>query len=148
MVNFKEINEDNFDHIIRMKRPEGENYVASNAYSLAQAWLYREANDVYPFAIYDDDIPVGFMLLDEDLKERTIAIWRIMFPPEYQNKGYGTEALNKIIELMRKSKKYDYVTIDYVIGNDIAGHVYRKVGFHETGEIVNKNEIEMILELK
>lgn len=88
------------------------------------------------------------MLLDEALEERTIAIWRIMFPPEYQNKGYGKEALNKIIDLMRKSQKYDYVTIDYVIGNDIAGHVYRKVGFYETDKIVIKNEIEMILELK
>lgn len=62
-----------------------------------------EENDVYPFAIYHEDVPVGFMMLDEDLEERTITIWRIMFPPEHQGKGYGTEALTKIIELMRKS---------------------------------------------
>lgn len=146
MVNFRSITEDNFDAIINMKRPEGENYLASNEHSLAQAWLYREANDVFPFAIYDDDLPVGFMMLDEDLENRTIAIWRIMFPVEYQNKGYGTEALRNVIELMRNSGKYDSVTIDYVQGNDIAGHVYRKVGFKETGEIVNDREVEMRLE--
>lgn len=147
MINFRSITEDNFDVIINMRRPEGENYLASNERSLAQAWLYREANDVFPFAIYDDDLPVGFMMLDEDLENQTIAIWRIMFPVEHQNKGYGTEALRKVIELIKKSGKYDSVTIDYVQGNDIAGHVYRKVGFKETGQIVNNREVEMKLEL-
>lgn len=146
MIHFRSITEDNFDAIINMKRPEGENYLASNEHSLTQAWLYREANDVFPFAIYDDDLPVGFMMLDEDIENRTIAIWRIMFPVEYQNKGYGTAALRNVIELMRNSGKYDSVTIDYVQGNDIAGHVYRKVGFIETGEIVNDREVEMQLE--
>lgn len=37
MIHFKAISEDNFDTIVRMKRPEGENFVATNAYSLAQA---------------------------------------------------------------------------------------------------------------
>ncbi len=87
MLNFKSITEENFNAIINMKRPEDEHFVASNAYSLAQAWLYREANDVYPFAIYNDERPVGFMMLDEDLDERYLVIWRIMFPVEHQNKG-------------------------------------------------------------
>lgn len=52
MIHFQAITEDNFDEIVHMKRPEGENFVASNAYSLAQAWLFREDGDVYPFAIY------------------------------------------------------------------------------------------------
>lgn len=64
MIQFKAITEENFGEIIRMKRPEGETFVASNAYSLAQAWLYRDAGDVYPFAIYHDGMPVGFMMLD------------------------------------------------------------------------------------
>lgn len=86
------------------------------------------------------------MMLDEDLEERSIVIWRIMFPVEYQNKGYGTEAVRKIVELMRESGKYNYVTIDYVPGNDMAEHVYRKLGFRVTGEILNDNEVEMRLD--
>ena len=64
MVTFQKITEENFDAIIHMERPVGETFVATNAYSLAQAWLYRDAGDVYPFAIYHDDTPVGFMMLD------------------------------------------------------------------------------------
>lgn len=122
-----------------------EGYVASNAYSLAQAWLYRDANDVYPFAMYNDDEPVGFMLLDEDLEERCLVIWRIMFPVEHQNKGFGTQAIGKIVQMAKESGKYDYMIIDYVPENKTAGHVYEKIGFRPTGEISN-GEIVMRLD--
>ena len=87
MIHFEKITEDNFDEIVHMKRPEKERFVASNAYSLAQAWLYREAEDVYPFAVYLEDKPVGFMMLDEDLEERCLVIWRIMISEEHRMKG-------------------------------------------------------------
>ncbi len=145
MIHFKDITEDNFDAIVQMRRPPEEGFVASNAYSLAQAWLYRNNNDVYPFAIYNDEIPVGFMLLDEDLEERSLVIWRIMFPPEHQKKGYGTQAIGKIIQMARDSGKYDYMLIDCVPQNTVAKHVYEKLGFQPTGEIVNDGEIELRL---
>lgn len=145
MISFRKITEDNFAAIIQMKRPDGEKFVASNAYSLAQAWLYREAGDVYPFAIYHEETPVGFMMLDEDLEERSLVIWRIMFPEEYQNKGYGTQAIKQIIQLAKDSGKYDFILLDYVPENEIAKHVYEKLGFLPTGEIINNGEIEMKL---
>lgn len=147
MINFRKITEDNFAAIIQMKRPDGEKFVASNAYSLAQAWLYREAGDVYPFAIYHGETPVGFMMLDEDAEERCLVIWRIMFPQEHQGKGYGTQAIGQIIRLAKDSGKYDQIILDYVPGNEIAKHVYEKLGFLPTGEIVNDGEIEMKLVL-
>lgn len=146
MISFRAITEDNFGTIIRMKRPDNEGFVASNAYSLAQAWLYRDNNDVYPFAIYNDEEPVGFMMLDEDLEERCLVIWRIMFPEEHQNKGYGTEAIKKIVELARESGKYDFMILDYVPENKIAEHVYTKIGFKPTGEESN-GEIVLRMDL-
>lgn len=145
MISFRKITEDNFAAIIQMKRPDEEKFVASNAYSLAQAWLYREAGDVYPFAIYDEETPVGFMMLDEDLEERCLVIWRIMFPEKYQNKGYGTQSIRQIIQMAKDSGKYDCLLLDYVPENIIAKHVYEKLGFVPTGEIVNDGEIEMKL---
>lgn len=35
MIHFEKITEDNFKEIVGMKRPDGERFVASNAYSLA-----------------------------------------------------------------------------------------------------------------
>jgi len=146
MISFRAITEDNFDTIIQMKRPDDEHFVASNAYSLAQAWLYRDAGDVYPFAIYDDETPVGFMMLDEDLDEKCLIIWRIMFPVENQNKGYGTAAIREIIRLAKDSGKYDFLLIDYAPDNKIAEHVYTKLGFRPTGKF-EYGEYELRLDL-
>lgn len=137
MIQFKAITEENFGEIIRMKRPEGETFVASNAYSLAQAWLYRDAGDVYPFAVYHDDMPVGFMMLDEDLEERCLVVWRILFPEEHANKGYGSEALRRIVRLAKESGKYDFMILDCHPDNKRAWHVYEKAGFRGTGEVEN-----------
>ena len=146
MINFRAITEDNFHTIINMKRPDDEHFVSSNAYSLAQAWLYRNAGDVFPFAIYNDDEPVGFMMLDEDAEEKCLIIWRIMFPVENQNKGYGTAAIREIIRLAKESGKYDFLLIDYAPDNKIAEQVYRKLGFQPTGKF-EYGEYELRLDL-
>ena len=147
MIHFKAITEEIFWDIIRMKRPDGERFVASNAVSLAQAWLYRDNGDVYPLAIYHDDALVGFMMLDEDEDngDDCLILWRIMFPVEHQCKGYGTQAIQKIIDLARASGKYDAMLPDYAPGNVIAEHVYTKLGFRPTGEI---SEGEIVMKLK
>ena len=77
MIQFKAITEDNFSEIVHMKRPEGETFVAANVYSLAQAWLFREAGDVYPFAICEGDRVVGFMMLEgfDRRRESGQGIW-------------------------------------------------------------------------
>ncbi|MBQ7139645.1 MAG: GNAT family N-acetyltransferase [Clostridia bacterium] len=146
MINFRAITEDNFDVIVHMKRPDDEHFVASNAYSLAQAWLYRDAGDVYPFAIYNDDAPVGFMMLDEDLDEKCLIIWRIMFPVENQFKGYGTSAIREIIRLAKESGKYDFMLLGCDPENHAAEHVYRKLGFTPTG-VIEHGENEFRLDL-
>ncbi len=146
MVNFRKITEENFDVIISMKRPEGENYVASNAVSLAQAWLYRDNEDVFPFAIYNDDMPVGFMLLEEDVEEKKLLLWRIMFPQEHTNQGFGSAAIRLLIDLAKTSGRYQALYLTYAPDNAIAEHVYYKLGFRPTGEMEH-GELEMRLAL-
>ena len=146
MINFRKITEENFETIISMKRPEGEKYVRSNAVSLAQAWLYRENEDVFPCAIYDDDTPVGFMLLEEDMELKKLLLWRIMFPQEYVNRGYGTQAIRLLIKMAKASCRYQGLYLTYAPDNSIAEHVYYKLGFRPTGEIEH-GELEMCLKL-
>lgn len=146
MVNFRKISEDNFDAIIKMKRPDGENFVAPNAVSLAQAWLYREDGDVFPFAIYDDDLIVGFMMLEEDMEESRLDLWRIMFPPENEGKGYGSAAVKLLIQYAKDSGRYKSIGLLCNHKNTIARHIYDKLGFKPTGEICF-GDVEMRLEL-
>ena len=143
-IHFRAIDEDNFDAIIAMKRPEGEHFLAPNSVSLAQCWLYRHDGDVHPCAIYAEDTPVGFLLLEED--ERKLMLWRIMFPEEHANKGYGTAAIHLLIDLARESGRYDALYLDCSPDNPRARHVYEKLGFSPTGD-VNYGDVEMKLDL-
>ncbi len=146
MVHFEEITEDNFDAIIRMKRPDGEGFVASNAVSLAQAWLYREDGDVFPYAVYNDDEVVGFLLLEEDREEQDLILWRIMFPPEQEGKGYGTQAVQLVLKDAAAAGKYRRVLLDCDPRNRAARHVYEKLGFTPTGVISHgSDEMEFVL---
>lgn len=72
-ISIREITEDNFEAVVSMKRPDGEKFVAPNSYSLAQAWLYRENNDVFPYAIYCGENSVGFLLLERIMKSGSYA---------------------------------------------------------------------------
>ena len=146
MVQFRKITEENFDAVIKMKRPEGENFVASNAVSLAQAWLYRDDGDVFPFAIYDDDTIVGFMLLEEDMEQARLDLWRIMLSPEQEGKGYGTAAVELMIQYAKDSGRYRSVYLLCAPENHIARHIYDKLGFQPTGEICY-GDIQMKLDL-
>lgn len=147
MIEFRAITEENFDEVIEMRNADGERFVAPNSVSLAQCWLYRDNGDVFPAAIYADDKPVGFILLEEDMDEEKLMIWRMMLPQENCGKGYGTEAVRSIVELARESGKYKGVYLDCNRENFCAMHVYKKVGFEPTGDI-NYGDIEMAILFK
>jgi diamine N-acetyltransferase len=143
MVNLKKITKDNFYQIIKIKMPEDQRFVAPNVYSLAEAWLYPSAR---PFAIYDDDRLIGFLMLDWSEEEKDLGIWRLMIALDQQNKGYGQEVIRQVIEMARESEKFTSVSLDYEPENKVGEHVYYKMGFRPTGEI-DEGEIVMKLDL-
>lgn len=145
MVKLETINEELFYKVIKMKlAPEQDKFVAENLYSLAQTWLYYE--DTKPFAIMNDDTPVGFVLLDWQENERTLGVWRIMVDIEHQKKGYGRAALQAIIEMAKAENKFDMIHIDYIEGNDVAKNLYLSIGFKDTGILEgNQHVLKMYL---
>lgn len=132
MINFKTITEANFEDVIKLKLDPGS-HCAKNVYSLAEAWLFKDS--AKPFAIYHDDNLVGFVMFDDDPKEREMGIWRMMFDTKYQNQGLGYKTLRKIIEESKEKKAYDYLYLYCSPLNKRAMHLYKKVGFYETGDV-------------
>lgn len=138
--------EENFGAIVSMRLPESQRgFVAENAVSLAQAWLYRGEDDVFPCAIYADEALVGFLMAEIDREEREFILWRIVIAPQAQGHGYGTEAVKRAVELARASGRFDFATVDYKVGNEAARRAYEKAGFADTGEIRNGDEHVMRL---
>jgi diamine N-acetyltransferase len=85
MVKLEKVNRKTILPVIKLKTTkEQENYVASNAISLAQAWLYYDTT--LPYAILVDEKVIGFIQLDVDEGERSIGIWRFMIDATEQKK--------------------------------------------------------------
>ena len=62
MINIKEITKENIDDVLALKVDESQkSFVSSNGDSLAQAYVYSET--AYPFAVYEDDKAVGFIMM-------------------------------------------------------------------------------------
>jgi diamine N-acetyltransferase len=91
-VSLREITSESLRPILRLKVfPEQEKYVASNAVSIAQAYFHRD--NAWFRAIYADETPVGFLMLDDRPDEASYFLWRFMIDARYQKFGYGKRAL-------------------------------------------------------
>lgn len=132
MIQFKTIDEDNFYDVIGMELPD-DDFVAENVFSLAEAWLSK--GDMMPYAIYNDDELVGFIMLEKNYKEGGLGILRMMIATEHQNKGYGKESIKLVLEDPEHRESYDFVYLYVVPENEHATYIYKKSGFYDTGEI-------------
>ncbi|CCV64480.1 putative histone acetyltransferase HPA2 [Alteracholeplasma palmae J233] len=144
MIRFDEINKDNFYEVLKLEVNESQkNFVSSNVKSLAECYLYRHNNDVFPYAIVIDEIIVGFILIDLDIEEKEFLIWRMMIDKKYQNKGYGKKVILKTIEKAKKMAQFENVTADYVEGNTQMEHLLKTLGFIEVDKDEDNHEIIM-----
>jgi len=134
MVELKKINEDNYSECISLSvYDEQKKYVASNVFSLAQAWVFYDA--MYPFAIYADEKMVGFVMLGFDKTKKAYDIMRFMIDAKYQKSGYGKAALLLAIKHLRDEFDAREVYLSFVPGNAVAEKLYGDMGFTRTGEI-------------
>ena len=145
MVELKEITKDNLDEVLQLKVSETqEDFVSSTACSLAQAYVYKET--AFPFAIYAEDVCVGFVMLGYYEIRKQYTLWKFLIDENYQNKGYGRCALKLAIKYLIDNFNVDKIFTGVAFKNDIARDLYYSVGFRETGEKYDF-QFEMRLEI-
>lgn len=143
MVELREITKENYEECLSLNVADSQKcFVSSNAYSLAQAWVYHDT--AFPFAIYADNTMVGFIMLSYYEAEDCYTLWKFMIDWKYQNKGYGRKALKLGIDYLVDRFKTEEIYTAYYSSNDVARNFYRSFGFRETGEVVG-NDIGMKL---
>jgi len=69
-----------------------------------------------------------------------------MIDYKFQQRGYGTQALLKIIDEMKNYKNCKEIFLTVGQGNEIAIKIYKEIGFKDTGRII-ANELVYKLEL-
>lgn len=106
-------------------------------------------DNVKAFDIYDNDELIGFVLVYEFEKNKYF-LWEYAIDIKYQNQGKGTQALIDFINYMKENFAAKEFTTTYIFGNDVAKHVYEKIGFIET-DVVDEpdcHEVNMIYYVK
>ena len=136
---------------------EQNNFVASNAYSLAEAYDTNkrhtergENSRAAPYAAYKDSKMIGFIMIgyffpgenDEDdayCDEPFYYIWRLFVDKEYQGKGFGREILNLAMEKV-KAKYLGNANLcysSYDPDNNASRRTFAAYGFKEDGRIID-----------
>ncbi len=141
MINLRDITKKNLFSIIDLNVSEDQkDQIASNSVSIAQAHYSKSA---WFKGIFNNDIAVGFVMLDLIKEENKCFLWRFMIDEKHQGKGYGKLALNQVIDWVRSLEAFEEIRTSYVPTKNGADGFYEKFGFIETGKLEDSNEIGM-----
>lgn len=133
-VTLRDITRDNWLQCIRLRvAPDQEKFVASNAVSLAQSKYEPEWQ---PYAIYDDERMVGFIMYGLEPNEGQYWIQRLMVDAAFQRRGYGRTAMRLALQRLQALPDRPAIAISYEDHNEVARQLYASLGFRETGEII------------
>lgn len=146
MIRLELVNKDNFDQVLNLEvAPKDQRRVASVEYSLAQAWLYRDSEDLFPYAVKSGQLTVGFLLLSYQHMENSYYIWRLLIDQKYQNQSFGKEVIRQVLQRARDDQQCHKVTVNYVIGNHKMRYILEKFGFQPVGLDGQEMKMELIV---
>lgn len=147
MTELKKITEENFIDAFNLKLAPGqERFVSHPIRSLAQAYVYRD--QCQPFGIYAEGTMVGYVMVIYDYDIPEYDIWHMMIDESKQGLGYGSAALDCVIDYIR-TKPFGFsnrITLTCNKENVSAMKLYNSKGFTPTGA-EDDDEIELSLML-
>ena len=131
--------------------PVQRDYVATNAESIAQAYFHPSA---WFRAICADGVPVGFVMIEDetllDPAERpaqpAVGLWRFMIDQRAQGRGFGAEAIERVVEHVLSRPGIDQLWCTCVPGPHSPRGFYERLGFINTGRIDDGEEV-LVLDL-
>lgn len=147
MVELRPITEDNFLDAFHLSLAPGqEEFVSHPVRSLAQAYVYR--NQCRPFGIYADGKMVGYVMVIYDYDVPEYDIWHMMIDKSEQGRGYGKEALDRVLEYIAKKPFGGSDRVALTCNRDNRGAIalYESRGFRATGA-EDGDEIELAMTL-
>ncbi len=160
MLKLKKITGRNIWDILKLSVYEAQqDFVARNDLSIIEAYTAITGNGyAFPFGIYEDDMPVGFLMIGFDtddywdnapsIAKGNYNLWRLMIDKNHQKKGYGREAVKLALNFIKTFPcgEAEYCWLSYEPENEVASRLYRSFGFVETGEM-DGEELIAILKL-
>lgn len=130
------VTEDNWMDVAALSvKEEQKGFVAPAIGILARGYVYRDCN-VKIYAFEKDGIIVGTALVREFTDEPLgYDLQQFMVDEQYQRKGYGSQALQLILDELRTEKHFDHVELCVKKTDTEAIRLYEKHGFVDSGYI-------------
>ena len=136
MVCLKPVTKENLDLVLALNVKDSQrHFVSSAAESLAQAYVFPET--AFPFAVYSDNVVVGFIMMGYYAEKGYYTLWKLLIDQRYQGRGYGREALELGIAFLREAYHVNEIFTGVLPENLVAKNLYRSAGFSETGLFEN-----------
>lgn len=148
MTELRTITEENFIDAFNLKLSPGqERFVSHPIRSLAQAYVYR--TQCQPFGIYADGTMVGYVMVIYDYDVPEYDIWHMMIDASMQGRGYGGDALDRVLDYIRTKPFGDCGRVALTCNKDnpVARRLYESKGFSATG-VEDEDEIELVLTME
>lgn len=122
----------NWQQVIHLRlSQEQATRVASNLYSLAEAYVQPSCT---PYAIYANETLIGFAMAEYLAAPRAYNIPRFMIDIAWQGVGYGSLALQAIIDTLKEERPEAPILISLTPDNAAARGLYERHGFVDTGQ--------------
>ncbi len=109
--------------------------------------MYR--NQCQPFGIYADGKMIGYVMVIYDYDTPEYDIWHMMIDASVQGHGYGSEALDRVLDYI-KTKPFgdsNRVALTCSRNNPVALKLYESKGFSATGN-ADEDEIELAMTIR
>ena len=132
MTELRPVTRENIEALLALKVHEHQkSFVSTAAESLAQAYVYYET--AYPFAVYDNGEPAGFIMMAYYEAKGCYTLWKFFIDKDHQHRGIGREALALGISFLKEKFGVSAIYTGVVPENTVAKHLYRSAGFAFTG---------------
>lgn len=150
-VELRPVTGENWRALAKLEVGESQRgFVAANVFSIAESQFGHDDEDghwdFYPFGIYAQDEPVGFMMyvLNLTYPRYQAFIARLMVDEKSQGRGHGRRAMELTLNLLRGDGRIRHVGISYEPHNQVARKLYLSFGFVEPGEMVGEETLAII----
>ncbi|MES1941253.1 hypothetical protein T5B8_13485 [Salinisphaera sp. T5B8] len=131
-VTLRPVDLSNWQQVIHLRlSPEQATRVASNLYSLAEAYVQPSCE---PYAIYANATLIGFAMAEYLPAREAYNIPRFMIDTAWQGGGYGGLALQALIDTLKDERPDAPILISLTPDNTAARRLYERHGFVDTGQ--------------
>jgi diamine N-acetyltransferase len=153
-VTLREFTDVNREAVLALRvAPEQERFVGGSVQNaLADAAEYPQAKPWYR-VIYAGDEPIGFVMISWNCEPQPPEIigpwflWKLLIDKRYQGRGYGSEVVRQMAELVRAAGATElFTSVVLGEGGGPAGF-YERIGFVPTGDLDVNNEVIVRLAL-